>query len=145
MTTLHRLSSLVLSGLLVGASLAAGGCVVAQPAESHAMRNGYNYLGERWVHGGGAEVHEAIAGLRGDGRMTSVMLVVENAPVQMDRVVITFGDGQRQEIPTRIEFGPNSTTREIPLEGGARVIRRVDFVFNNFPGNGQAKVELWGR
>ncbi|HUJ59891.1 MAG TPA: hypothetical protein VLX92_15410 [Kofleriaceae bacterium] len=109
------------------------------------MRNGYSYLGERWVHGGGREVHEAIAGLRGDGRFTSIMLVVENAPVQMDDVVITFGDGQQFRPGTRLEFGPDSTTREIPLPGGARIIRRVDFVFNNFPGDGKAKVELWGR
>jgi len=137
-----------LTYLFVAAVLALGavgtGCVAA-PAEGHAMRNGYSYLGERWVHGGGREVHEAIAGLRGDGRFTSIMLVVENAPVQMDDVVITFGDGQQFRPGTRLEFGPDSTTREIPLPGGARIIRRVDFVFNNFPGDGKAKVELWGR
>lgn len=146
MTISHRFASLALSALLVGSTLASAGCFSAAPgAENHAMRNGYNYLGERWVHGGGQEVHEAITGLRNDGRFTSIMIVVENAPVQMDRVVITYGDGQRQEIPTRLDFGPNSTSREIPLEGGARIIRRVDFVFNNFPGDGRAKVELWAR
>jgi hypothetical protein len=135
----------LISLVLATASISVVGCGPAAPAENHAMRNGYSYLGERWVHGGGQEVHEAIAGLRGDGAFTSIMLVVENAPVQMDRVVITFGDGQRQEVPTRLVFGADSTTREIPLEGGVRHLRRVDFVFNNFPGDGRAKVELWGR
>lgn len=109
------------------------------------MRNGFTYLGERWVHGHGKQVHEAIGGLRGDGRFTTIMLVVENAPVEMTDVVVTFGDKERFSPPTKLVFGPDSTTREIPLPGGARVIRRVDFVFANFPGEGKAKVELWGR
>jgi hypothetical protein len=123
--------------------LAGGGC--GHPAEVHAARNGYNFLGERWVHGHGREVHEAIGGLRGDGGFTSIMLVVENAPVEMYDVVVTFGDGQEYRPGTRLTFGPDSTTREIALPGGVRAIRRVDFVFGNIPGEGKAKVELWGR
>ena len=138
-----RSLSLLTAVVLAGAAL--GGCATGRPAEDHAMRNGYSYLGERWVHGSGQAVHEAIGGLKHDGRFTSVMLVVENAPVQMDDVVITFGDNEQFRPGTRLVFGPDSTTREIPLPGGARVIRRVDFVFNNFPGDGKAKVELWGR
>jgi hypothetical protein len=83
--------------LLLLLSLALPACVVhsARPAEGHAMRNGYYYLGERWPG-------------------------------------------------VRLVFGPDSTTREIALPG-VRAIRRVDFVMNNFPGNGAAKVELWAR
>ena len=131
--------------LLTGSAL--GGCFIggAQPGENHAMRNGYYYLGERWVAGTGQPVHEAIGGLARDGAFTSVMLVVENAPVQMDDVVITFGNNQQWRPGTRLEFGPNGTTREIGLPGGVRHIRRVDFVMQNLPGNGRAKVELWAR
>ncbi len=126
--------------------LACVGCFSsAAPAENHAMRNGYSYLGERWVHGTGQAVHEGIGGLRRDGRWTSIMLVVENAPVQMDDVVITFGNNEQFRPGQRLVFGPDSTTREIALPGGARKLRRVDFVFNNFPGDGKAKVELWAR
>jgi hypothetical protein len=108
------------------------------------MRNGYYYLGERWVHGNGQPVREGIGGLRRDGRFTSVMIVVENAPMQMDDFWITFGNGETFRPGARLVFGPDSTTREIALPG-ARKIRRVDFVMNNFPGNGQAKIELWAR
>ena len=134
----------LISLALATASVSVVGCAAA-PAENHAMRNGYNLIGERVVHGGGQEVHEAITGLRGDGSFTSIMLVVEDAPVQMDRVVITFGDGQKQEVGTRLVFGADQPSREIPLEGGVRHLRRVDFVFNNFPGDGHAKVELWAK
>jgi hypothetical protein len=126
-------------------AFALGGCPVPQAAESHAMRNGYSYLGERWVHGNGREVHEAIAGLRGDGRFTSIMIVVENAPVEMDEIVVTFGNRETWRVPTRLVFGPDSTTRMIDLPGTARVLRRVDFLFHNFPNDGKAKVELWAR
>ncbi len=120
------------------------GCMsAAQPGEAHAMRDGYSYLGERFVNGGND--HDVLPVGRADGRFTSIMIVVENAPVEIFDIVVTFGDGQRQNVPTRLVFGPDSTSRQIPLEGGARVIRRVDFRYGNFRGQGQAKVELWAR
>ena len=135
----------LLTALALATAPLAGGCVVsAQPGEGHAMRDGFSYLGERWVHGGGQEVHEGIGVGRADGQFTAIMIVVENAPVEMYNVVITFGDGQRQEVPTRLTFGPGSTSRQIPLEGGVRHIRRVDFVFSNIPGDGRAKGRALG-
>lgn len=139
-----RSISFLLAAVLAGSSA----CVVEaspRPGVAHAMRDGYAYLGERWVHGTGQPVHEAIGGLKRDGAFASVMLVVENAPVQMDDVAITFGNGQVWRPGTRLVFGPGSTTRQIALPGGVRRVRRVDFVMNNLPGNGAAKVELWAR
>ena len=83
--------------------------------------------------------------LRRDGRFTSIMIVVENAPVEVFDIVVTFGDGEHWEAHTRLVFGPDTTSRMIDLPGGARVIRRVDFRYGNLAGAGQAKVELWGR
>ena len=127
---------------VLGAS--AGGCVgEARPAESHAMRNGYTYLGERWVDGG--LDHDAIHVGRADGRWSSIMLVVENAPVEMFDMIVTFGDGEKFDPKTRLTFGPDSTSRMIDLPGHNRVIRRVDFHYGNIQGQGKAKVELWAR
>ena len=136
----------ILPYVIVAVLLGSAGCFFgsARPAENHAMRNGYYYLGERWVHGGGQAVHEGIGHLGRDGRFTSVMLVVENAPLQLDDFTVTFGNNEVYRPGTRLQFGPSSTTREIALPG-ARKIRRVDFVMNNFPGDGRAKIELWGR
>lgn len=134
-----------LISLAFAAALAASaGCfAAAQPGESHAMRNGYTYLGERFVNG--AADHDVLPVGRADGRFTSIMIVVENAPVELFDMVVTFGDGERWEPHLRAEFGPNQTSRSIDLPGGARVIRKVDFRYGNFRGQGQAKVELWGR
>jgi hypothetical protein len=129
----------ILSILFVlGAVLGSSSCVVEGGG------GGWVFLGDRWVAGNGQAVHEGIGGLRADGAYSQIRLVIRNAPVQMEEFVVTFGDGQQWRPGTRLDFGPGSETREIPL-GGVRHLRRVDFVFNNFPGNGHAKVELWAR
>jgi hypothetical protein len=72
-----------LVSLVIAVAALGAGCVVsagpARPAEAHAMRNGFAYLGERLVN------------------------------------------------------------------GGARIIQRVDFRYGNLVAGTQAKVELWGR
>jgi hypothetical protein len=144
-------SHLLVRFLLVVPLAAAGlaGCVAtattgpARPAEAHAARNGFVYLGERSVDGG--LDHDAIAVGRGDGRFREIMVVVERAPVEIYDLVVTFGDGQRFEPRTRMVFGRDTTSRNIDLPGGARVIRRVDFRYGNLVAGARAKVELWGR
>jgi hypothetical protein len=126
---------------VLAAAIGISGCVV----EASPGPGGWWFLGDRWVQGNGQVVHEGIGGLRRDGAFTQVRLVIHNAPVQMDEFVVTFGDGQQWRVPTRLDFGPGSETRDIPLPGGVRHIRRVDFLFQNFPMNGHAKVELWAR
>ena len=134
--------------LLAALSVSAGACVAtvesgpARPGEGHAMRNGFSYLGERFVNNGND--HDVIVVGRRDGKFHEVMLVVENAPVELYDMVITFGDGERWEPATRVRFGADTTSRSIPLPGGLRVINRVDFHYGSMVGSG-AKVELWGR
>jgi hypothetical protein len=141
-----RLSSVLLSSMLAAATLApavlSAGCVVG-PA--YPMDNGWALLGERRVAGHGAEVHEAITGLRGDGRWTQIRFRIVDAPLEMDEIVVTFGDGERYQVPTRLVFNEGSRTRDINLPGGARVLRRVDFFMHNIPGDGHAHVELLAR
>ena len=135
---MQRLALIIASfGVTLVATSCAGTVVVAQP--------GYVLLGERWVHGGGQAVHEGIGGLKHDGQFSAVRLVVRDAPVEMYDVAITFGDNEVYRPGTRMTFGPGTESRDIPLPGGLRFIRRVDFVFANIPGNGKALVQLWAR
>jgi hypothetical protein len=127
---------------------ASAGCVVAaapaaRPAEGHAMRNGFVYLGERTVNGG--VDHDIIHVGRREGQFHELMIVVERAPVEIFDMVVTFGNNERFEPRTRLVFGRDSTSRNIDLPGGARVIKRVDFRYGNLVAGAQAKVELWGR
>jgi hypothetical protein len=138
-------STVVLS--LITALAVLGGCVVAaapsRPAEQHAMRNGFSYLGERFVNG--SADHDVIPVGRADGTFHELMIVVERAPVEIFDMVVTFRNGERFEPRTRLVFGADTTSRRIDLPGGARVIRRVDFRYGNLVAGAQAKVELWGR
>ena len=139
-------SSFLVSLITAVAALGAG-CVVAtapaHPAEAHAARNGFVYLGERFVNGG--MDHDVIQVGRRDGRFHEIMIVVERAPIELFDLVVTFGNGERWEAHTRLVFGAGSTSRNIDLPGGARIIQRVDFRYGNLVAGTQAKVELWGR
>jgi len=132
---------------LVLATLTTTGCVVqaagARPAEAHAARNGFAYLGERTVNGG--LDHDVLPVGRADGRFREIMIVVERAPVEIYDLVVTFGNGERYEPRTRMVFGRDTTSRTIDLPGDLRVIKRVDFRYGNLVAGAHAKVELWGR
>jgi len=136
-----------LVSLITAVAALGAGCVVAtapaRPAEEHAMRNGFAYLGERLVNGG--MDHDVIPVGRRDGRFHEIMIVVERAPIEMFDLVVTFGNGEHYEAHTRLVFGAGSTSRNIDLPGGARIIQRVDFRYGNLVAGTQAKVELWGR
>jgi len=136
----------VLSSLLFCA-LTLSGCVVAaapaRPAEAHAAHSGFVFLGDRTVNG--SLDHDAIAVGRREGAFHEIMIVAERAPVEIYDLVVTFANGERYEPHTRLVFGRDSTSRNIDLPGGARVIRRVDFRYGNLVAGARAKVELWGR
>jgi hypothetical protein len=138
----------VLVSLITALAALGAGCVVAtapaaRPAEEHAMRNGFSYLGERFVNGGAD--HDVIPVGRRDGRFHELMIVVERAPIELFDMVVTFGNGDRFEPHNRLVFGRDTTSRNIDLPGGARVVQRVDFRYGNLVAGTQAKVELWGR
>jgi hypothetical protein len=139
--------SSTLAFLITAIATLGAGCVVAaapaRPAEEHAMRNGFYYLGERIVNGG--VDHDAIHVGRRDGKFHEIMIVVERAPIELFDLVVTFGNGERYEPHTRLVFGADTTSRNIDLPGGARFIQRVDFRYGNLVAGAQAKVELWGR
>jgi hypothetical protein len=132
---------------LVLAALGTGACVVstpaARPAEVHAERNGFVYLGERTVNGG--VDHDVIPVGRADGKFHEIMVVVERAPVEIFDLIVTFGNGERYEPHTRLVFGRDTTSRNLDLPGGGRFIKRVDFRYGNLVAGAHAKVELWAR
>jgi hypothetical protein len=140
--------STVLASVVALAFAGLAGCVVAaapaaRPAEAHAARNGFVYLGERIVNGG--VDHDAIHIGRADGQFHELMIVVERAPIELYDMMVTFGNGERWDVRTRLVFGAESTSRNIDLPGGARFIKRVDFRYRNLVAGAHAKVELWGR
>jgi hypothetical protein len=105
----------------------------------------------QWRHLGSREVNDRVdhdtinvTAARGDFR--KVRLSVNNAPVRMYRMSITYGNGETQEIQLRSLIKAGGQSRVIDLEGRERVIRKVDFWYEAASlGRRKARITLWGR
>ena len=104
---------------------------------------GWEKLGERWVEG--KNDRDIIHVGRAEGRFTTLMIKAEHSALELFDMLVVFGDGTSWSPNTRLVFGQETTSRQIDLPGGARVIKRVEFRYGNLPGGGRAQLELWGR
>jgi hypothetical protein len=104
-------------------------------------RSRWDKLGERQV--AGPADRDVIAIARRE-RYARIKLVVEHSAVELDELVIVFGNGETFSPGTRLVFGEGTTSREIDLPGGLRHIARIELRYRNLPGGGRAQVEVWG-
>ena len=135
--------ALVFTGLALGCG--------HRPEERRAAPYGYraepradwNKLGERWVDG--THDRDVIPVGARDGAYRRIMIVVENSALEMNDVVVHFGDGTSFSPPTRHVFAANTRSHVIDLPGTRRNIRSVEFRYGNLPGGGRAQAELWAQ
>jgi hypothetical protein len=102
------------------------------------------YLGEANVDG--ASDRDTIRVGRQDGRFSEVQIRVERAPITFQRVIVNFGNGQKEELEFRDRIRAGGTTRAIDLKGRERIIESVDFWYQraNYRA-GKPKVRLFAR
>jgi hypothetical protein len=100
-------------------------------------------LGEATVRG--RMDHDSIHVGRDDGRLARLMLVVTDSDLELRDMVVHFGNGQRWSPHVGHIFREGARSQAIDLPGHVRYIRRVDLVYGNLPGGGNARVELWGQ
>ena len=83
---------------------------------------------------------------RAEGVFTGLQLKIKRGPINMHRMVVHFGNGEKQEIELRENFRAGGMSSIIDLPGNKRVIQKVVLVYDtkNFA-NSKAVVELWGR
>jgi hypothetical protein len=105
---------------------------------------GWRSLGSRMVSYG--VDHDALSGF-GDGTFRQIMLVVEDADLELFNVRVVFGNGKAFSPETRVYFKEGSRSRVIDLPAGSRVIQRVEFSYRSVAGgrDGRATVQLWGK
>lgn len=134
-----RVGLIVLFTSMMGASL-------------FAQRNGgvrppvgrWVYLGEANVDG--ARDHDTIQVGRQDGRFRAVQIRVERAPIEFQRVIVNYGNGQRDELEFRDRIRAGGTTRALDLKGGDRAITNVEFWYSPATYRGaRPRVRLYGR
>lgn len=83
---------------------------------------------------------------RREGTFREIRIAVRGAPVEINKVVVTFVDGQTFSPSIREHFDQNSSSRDIDLPGERRSIRSVDFSYRSPDRRqGKAMVMLYAR
>lgn len=102
-------------------------------------------LGERRVNR--RADHDYIKVTAREGDFKAIKLMVRNSGINMDRCVVHFANGDKQEINIRENIPAGGETRIIDLEGKDRYIQGVGFWYDTKGGalNDKAVVVLWGR
>ncbi len=104
----------------------------------------WELLGVRQVNY--AVEHDEIVVTRAEGLFTALQIKVKRGPVNMHRIVVHYGNGERDEIELRENFRAGSESRVIDLPGNKRIIKKVDFLYDTKNlANRKGVVELWGR
>jgi hypothetical protein len=103
------------------------------------------YLGH--AHVDGPVDHDNIRVDRYAGRFHAIILRVDKAPIQFDRVVIHYGDGEAQILPVNAAIPPGGNSRWINLPGGERRIRSIELWYARAQPDVPVKpeVQLFGR
>jgi len=83
---------------------------------------------------------------RREGAFREIRIDVKGAPLEMDNMIVTFGDGSTFSPNIRNRFDENSWSRSIDLPGDRRIIRSVDFNYRSLNRReGRATVLLYAR
>lgn len=89
--------------------------------------------------------HDGIAVVGPYDTFRSIKFKVTGGALNLDRLVITYGNGQPENVSVRYNIPNGGESRQISLAGGARHIRRIDFWYKTQPGlTGRASVTVFG-
>jgi hypothetical protein len=59
------------------------------------------------------------------GKFSKFRLLVDNAPVHVQRLTLVFGNGDKWNVPLKKKFKRNTWSRWVDLPGGKRHIRKI--------------------
>jgi hypothetical protein len=105
---------------------------------------------EDWVYLGQAHVdgqhdHDNIEVGDKSGRYRFLQLRVANGPIEFDRIVVHYGDGEPETLQVRDVIRPGSKSRAIPLQGD-RFVKSFELWYSKAnPASGKPEVNLWGK
>jgi hypothetical protein len=102
--------------------------IVALPTAAAARHGGWTLLGERRVTDKLDHDTIAVTATRGDFRRLELRVL--ERPVQFHKVVVHFGNGERQELVLREVIKAGGRSRVIDLERHDRVIRSIDLWYD---------------
>jgi hypothetical protein len=88
---------------------------------------------------------ESIAVLGAD-KFKAIRLKATDAPINIDRVTVTYESGEMQEIPVGHELNRDAETKVFDLTRPTDDIKTVNFTYKSIPNsnNDKAHIELYG-
>jgi len=116
--------------------------VLAMPALSQGRK--WTFLGEKLVND--RLDHDIVLVTAKQGDFKSIVIRVKGASVDFKKVVVVYGNGERDEIELRNTIPAGGTSRIIDLKGNERIIRDIEFWYdaNTIRGR-KAVVRVFGR
>ena len=96
---------------------------------------GLTGLAQEWERLGSRVVNygldrDVIAVGANEGGFTKLKVDVRGGAINMHRLVVEYGNGERDEIELRHNFSKGSGSRIIDLNGGKRIIKTITFVYD---------------
>jgi hypothetical protein len=83
---------------------------------------------------------------RSEGRFNRLEIRVDGAPVEIDSMIVTFGNGEKFKPELRHRFDEGSKTRAIDLPGDRRAIKQIEFNYRSVNRReGKATVSVYGQ
>ena len=127
--------------VLTFSNVAQSACLVPN---IHALQGRWEMLGTRTVNF--ANDRDEIMVTGAEGLFTALKVKVLQSAMDMNKMVVHFGDGSTEEIALKNVFRAGDESRVIDLPGNKRVIKKVVFWYDtkNYKKR-RAVVELWGR
>ncbi|MFD2562421.1 DUF2541 family protein [Aquimarina rubra] len=105
----------------------------------------------KWEHLGSRTVNykidrDVIKVTARDGVFKKLKIKVTNGSLNMHRIVVQYGNGEKQVIQVKKNFARGSATRVIDLKGNKRIIRDITFFYDTKNlSRKRAKVHVFGK
>jgi hypothetical protein len=80
-----------------------------------------------------------------EGGFKKLKIKVTGGTVYVARMVVTYGNGTKDEIPLKYTFRKGAESRTIDLQGGARVIKKITFIYDRKSIAKNAKIWVAGK
>ena len=91
----------------------------------NARRGHWEYLGD--AHVDGAQDHDSIKVGRAAGGYHAIQLRISGGAINFERVIVRYGNGEKEEIPIRARIPAGGQTRVIDLPGSGASSRAWTF------------------
>lgn len=89
---------------------------------------------------------DAIQISKATGNYSAVKIVVKRSPLKVNKLIVTYADGQAQTFNIGKEIAMGGESNIFTLPTGGRTLKKVEITYDNKGTAGKkAGVELWGK